>query len=199
MTDITVLIASAFVELAFEAVVDCFALDVEMRNGVDLEQFWEMWRVNAIAFMGVSVTDSLSAVVLNVWAFKVIPSEYSFFSPILVVSLAHATHTQRFALSSFSSPVAVLFCTSAEDPCSCNGGGFEIVAPFCNFTTEENNVSSKTKQESARSEFVGVFDALGDNTAVVIISVGVGVVILAVFAVARIVIALTRELIFVLC
>ena len=29
----------------------------------------------------------------------------------------------------------IAFCTSAEDACSCKGGGFEVYAAFCNVTS----------------------------------------------------------------
>ena len=37
---------AAFGEIAFEIIVDAFALDVEFRNGIDLNEFWSMWRKN---------------------------------------------------------------------------------------------------------------------------------------------------------
>ena len=44
MTSVSVLVASTFVELIFEGVVDAFALNIEKKNGIDLNDFWEMWR-----------------------------------------------------------------------------------------------------------------------------------------------------------
>ena len=42
MNSTTLLILSLVLELFFEVVVDIYALDVEMKEGVDLELFWTM-------------------------------------------------------------------------------------------------------------------------------------------------------------
>ena len=67
MTTTTMLITSAFIELIFEGVVDAFALDVEWRNGVNVNEFWKMWKVNAPAFWGNSVMDGIAAVHTSIW------------------------------------------------------------------------------------------------------------------------------------
>ena len=46
MTSVTMVITSAFIELIFEGVVDAYALDIEMRHGVDIDAFWQMWKCN---------------------------------------------------------------------------------------------------------------------------------------------------------
>ena len=61
MTTITMLVTSAFIELIFEGLVDCYALDIEFKNGVDVDEFWKMWKVNPAAFWGMTVCDSLLA------------------------------------------------------------------------------------------------------------------------------------------
>ena len=50
MTTLTILITSVFVELIFEAVVDAYALEVERDNGINLEDFWEMWKVVSLGW-----------------------------------------------------------------------------------------------------------------------------------------------------
>ena len=45
MTTVTTLFTSAFIELVFEAIVDAYALEVERGNGINLEDFWQMWNV----------------------------------------------------------------------------------------------------------------------------------------------------------
>ena len=61
MTSVTVIVTSAFIELMFEAVVDALALDLEAKNGIDLDEFWQMWKVNPLAFWGLAVTDNMLA------------------------------------------------------------------------------------------------------------------------------------------
>ena len=46
LAGISAMVVAAFGEIVFEVVVDAFALDVESRNGIDLDQFWSMWRKN---------------------------------------------------------------------------------------------------------------------------------------------------------
>ena len=169
MTSSTVLVTSAAVELLFEGIVDALALDIESGNGVDLDLFWEMWRRNAVAFWGVAVCDSFLAICASIWAFKQIPT--------------------------------IAFCTSPIDPCSCKGGGFELFEPFCNATAtmgnsnetaaaNESSIASLTNE--ARTEYKGIFEALGVDAVLIIVSVGVGIIIVIVFLVARITLALAK-------
>ena len=46
MMGIGSMVVAAFGEIIFEVVVDAFALDVESRQGIDLGDFWSMWRKN---------------------------------------------------------------------------------------------------------------------------------------------------------
>ena len=46
MAGVTTMVVAAFGEIVFEVVVDAFALDVESRRGIDLGEFWSMWRMN---------------------------------------------------------------------------------------------------------------------------------------------------------
>ena len=68
------IVSSAFIELIFEAVVDAFALDLEAKNGIDLDVFWKLWKVNPLAFWGLAVTDNMLAILLTTNAFKQFPS-----------------------------------------------------------------------------------------------------------------------------
>ena len=42
--NVTTMVVAAFGEIIFEVIVDAFALEVESRLGIDLDDFWEMWR-----------------------------------------------------------------------------------------------------------------------------------------------------------
>jgi len=46
MTGVATMVVAVFGEIVFEVVVDAFALDVEARHGIDLGEFWSMWREN---------------------------------------------------------------------------------------------------------------------------------------------------------
>ena len=169
MTSSTVLVTSAAIELLFEGIVDALALDVESRNGVDLDLFWAMWRRNALAFWGVAVTNSFLSIYASIWAFKQVPT--------------------------------IAFCTSPTDPCSCKGGGFEIYETFCNATAaiDNSNETSAVNESSvavltneARTEYKGIFEALGVDAALIIVSIGVGILVIVVFVLARIVFELVK-------
>ena len=115
-----------------------------------------MWRVNASAFWGQTVIDGIGAVLMVVWAFKLYPN--------------------------------ASFCTSPTDPCSCEGGGFEIYRDLCASASQDygNNTGNTTAlAKQAEKEFQGLFDALSGDTTTVFVSVGVLILVVAVFAVAR--------------
>ena len=157
MTSVVALMTSMFIELAFEAVVDGFALIIEYKHGIDLNKFWDMWRVNPNANWGRVVIDGFVAAFMAIWAFKLIPN--------------------------------AAFCTSPTDPCSCNGGGFEIYDKFCNpeSTKDGNKTSNSTTTviDDARQEFQGVFDTLAnENTSATLVGVVVMFIIFAIFALA---------------
>ena len=167
MTTSTVLATSAAIELLFEGIVDALALDVESRNGVDLDLFWGMWRRNAPAFWGTALANSFISICMTVWAFKQIPT--------------------------------IAFCTSPTDPCSCEGGGFELFKPICNLTGSDSNqtaaqnkTSIETLANAAKTEYEGIFEALGVDAMIIVVSVGVGILVVVVFIVARIVLALAQ-------
>ena len=164
-----VLMTSTAIELLFEGIVDALALDVESRNGVDLDLFWEMWRRNAVAFWGVAVSNSFLTICASIWAFKQVPT--------------------------------VAFCTSQTEPCSCTGGGFEIFDTFCNATTavDNSNGTSAVNESSvaaltteARTEYKGLFEALGVDGTLIIVSVSVGILVVVVFVLARIFLLLAK-------
>ena len=169
MTSATMLVTSAAVELLFEGLIDALALDIESQHGVDLNLFWEMWRRNAPAFWGTAVTSSFFAILASMWAFKQVPT--------------------------------IAFCTSPTDPCSCNGGGFEIFEVFCNATLAAgksnetlaaNESSIAFLSNAAKSEYKDIFDSLGVDGVLIVVSVSVGIFTIVLFVVARILVALAK-------
>ena len=76
MADTTIIVVAAFLELVIEMVIDACALDIEDKMGVDVEQFWEMWRVNPLNTFGLHAASSLHALFNVFWAFVLLPSAY---------------------------------------------------------------------------------------------------------------------------
>ena len=122
-----------------------------------------------MAFWGLAVTTSFMCICASIWAFTQVPT--------------------------------IAFCTSPTDPCSCKGGGFEIYETFCNATAaiDNSNETSAVNESSvavltseARTEYKGIFEALGVDAAIIIVSVGVGILVVIVFFVARLILKLAR-------
>ena len=93
-----------------------------------------------------------------------------------------------------------IFCTSATDPCSCVGGGFDIYATYCNTTVVVLNVSNVSSDNSsdnvttavavavaneAMAERTGIFDAVDSNAVIIFTSIGALVIIVLIFGQAR--------------
>ena len=164
MTSTTLLVTSMFIEIIFEVVVDYFALAIEYKHGIDLSKFWEMWRMNAAAFWGLVICDGFASIITTIWAFKLIPN--------------------------------AIFCTSDKDPCSCVGGGFEIYKSLCNGNESsawnETKTSNQNLDGQAQAEFKGIVDALGNDSTVVVVTVGVTTLIALIFVLARVILALAQ-------
>ena len=171
MTSSAVLVTSAVIELLFEGIVDALALDIESRNGVDLDLFWGMWRRNAPAFWGVAVTNGFVAILGSIWAFKQVPT------------IAFCT-----------SPIDPCSCKGGGfqifDP-FCNA---TTAAESSNETSAQSNKTSTAASlvDAAKDEYKDIFGALGVDATLIIVSVGVGVLVVVVFIVARIAIALAQ-------
>ena len=158
MTSAAMLITAMFIELAFEAVVDGFALILEFKHGIDLDKFWEMWRVNAAAFWGQHVFDGLLATTVVIWAFKLVPTAIWCTSP-----------TDPCSCTGGGFEIYESFCV----PASTTKVGNETV----NTTT--------ASVEQARQEFQGIFSSLaGDDITTVVISISVVFAVATVLALA---------------
>ena len=134
-------------------------------HGIDLDDFWDMWRVNPANFFGFHVSSSLIAIFFTIWSFRAVPS-----------------------------PV---FCSSSNDPCTCKGGGFGILATFCaaaataqdeeskNISVSNASKSFASIKQSAREEYLPIFQALEGSAIIAIVTLAVMVVIVLIFVVAR--------------
>ena len=108
-----------------------------------------------------------------------------------------------FALQAMLTIPTPIFCESL-DPCSCTGGGFELYEPICaaaaaareaiktNTTTNTTLKTSNMNITRLQSEYVSLFDFLGNDTATVLVSVGVVVIIGVTFALLRLLMGLQR-------
>ncbi len=120
MTGAAFLFMSMFLELGLEVAVDSAAIDIEERHGIDVDNFWKLWGHNPGNFFGVHLCSSMLALALAFWSFSCLPTPF--------------------------------FCTSEHDPCSCEGGGFQIFKPFCDAaaaTTEAAEEARKKMQSNA--------------------------------------------------
>ena len=110
-----------------------------------------------------------------------------------------------FALQAMATIPTPIFCSSS-DPCSCEGGGFELYAPLCaaaaasaaggvntsNVSNNISNVSNEMKLTEVENEYVSLFDFLGEDTTTVLVSVGVVIIIGVIFALVRLLMNLRR-------
>ena len=76
MTSAAFLFASMFLELGLEVAIDSAALDIEQRNGIDVDKYWEMWQVNPGNFFGMHASFNLLALAMAFWAFSTVPTPF---------------------------------------------------------------------------------------------------------------------------
>ena len=117
-----------------------------------------------------------------------------------------------FALQAMATIPTPIFCSS-PDPCSCEGGGFALYKPLCaaaaavareannkmNTTNNSNNTNASVSTTASginmtriQNEYVSLFAFLGNDTATVLVSIGVVVVIGITFALVRLFLGLRR-------
>ena len=134
-------------------------------------------------------------------------------NPVAYTGLAwiHSMSAIMITLWTFKLAPTAAFCSSPTDPCSCNGGGFEIYKRVCdafknvraaNASTSSLTANSSTagfqtaKQDlqTAKEEYKGIFDALtGDIVVSIIVSVITIALVVVIFYLARTLIAYTNE------
>lgn len=68
-TSSNMILVSMLIELFFEGCVDVMALQIEGGHGIKMNMFWEMWRVNPFAFLGLHASQMSVAVLLGLWGF----------------------------------------------------------------------------------------------------------------------------------
>ena len=197
MTTLTVLVTSAFLELVFEGIVDALALDIEFRNGVNVDSFWIMWEANPVAFWGMTLADGMVAVFLCICTSLRPRGQRG------ERSEEHPTLMQLFsATDAFKQVPTVAFCNSSTDACLCAGGGFEIYDQFCNATgigaigndtsaggNTTTGAAARNALQQAKNEYSSIFDSLAGQTTTILVSVGVAVLIVVVFTFSRVYLA----------
>ena len=65
MTTTTMIVTSAFIELMFESIIDAYSLDIEHKNGVTVDDFWDMWKVNPLAFSALTICDGFMSILVS--------------------------------------------------------------------------------------------------------------------------------------
>ena len=156
MTSVATIVVSMFIELAFEAVVDGMALTIEFKNGVDLNKFWKMWRVNAYAFWGVITCDGINAMLMTTWAFKLIPDAIFCESP-----------TDPCSCRGGGFEIYEKFCN--PEVTKDGNKTLNITAP---------------SPEQSKQEFQGIFEVLDSSASQTLVVIAVVLLLAAVFAVA---------------
>ena len=76
MTSAAFLFASMFLELGLEVSIDCAALDIEQKHGINVDKFWEMWQVHPGNFFGLHLFCNLNALGFAFWAFSTLPTPF---------------------------------------------------------------------------------------------------------------------------
>ncbi len=74
MTSVELLFLSFFFELLFELVVDVLALRVEADHGIDLAEFWEIFRITPFGVTGFAVSAGALSTWWTFWAFTLMPT-----------------------------------------------------------------------------------------------------------------------------
>ena len=164
MTDPTLLFTSMFLELGLELGVDSAAMEIEHRHGIDVNKFWEMWRVNPGNFFGLHVMNSLMALYFSFWAFSNLPT------PFFCTSQHDPCSCTGGGFEIFAT-----FCEAAQEAES----AANKTAP------EASNKTLAKITAAAKSEYGGLFEALQSNSVIVIGTIVSIFVIGLVFALAR--------------
>ena len=159
MASTVVILSSTGIELFFEGLVDALALDVEAKNGVDLNKFWNMWRSNAAAFWSVMLANGAISIAAVIWAFRLIPN-VAFCTSSTDVCSCNGAGFEIFAP----------FCNATTERKFNNNGTLR-------------NGSTVAAIDVARSEYQSFADALGVDGIMIAVSVGTGILIIVVFVV----------------
>ena len=185
-----------------EGVVDAYALDIEWRNGIDLEAFWTMWEENAEAFWSVSNNERHLLSLLSSW------TQHAPTRPKRGLAIMDSFMAILITLYTFRIFPTYAFCTSPTDACTCHGGGFQIYEPFCgdsllksngggnnsnnstpSFSDSNATTATVTKLKLAKEEYPGLFEALAGQTTIILVSISVLILVVVIFTFARVYIA----------
>ena len=171
MTGTVLLFTSMFIELGMEVAVDSAAVPVEHANGIDLDRFWDMWRVSPGNFFGLHVSSSLMAILISLWSFSTLPSPFFCTSEHDPCSCNGGVFT-----------ILETFCNArgSSDALSDSDSGSNETA-----STATSNTTLGSIKASAKKTYVGILESLEESSAVVLVSIAVIVVVSLVFFAAR--------------
>ena len=225
MTSVAFLFASMFLELGLEVAIDCAALGIEQRHGINVDKFWEMWLVNPGNFLGFHFSVDMVALMSAFWAFSSLPSPFfctsqhdpcscvgggfQIFQPLCEAadsgasqkvnkelqpnstnSSANGTSTTALSENTYVK-TRTIACFVVNHPSA------QSMAPIAHLSHAPlftppilHTAQSKTStldfvKTSAKNEYVGIFESLGDSSITIAVTVIVIVVISLIFMVAR--------------
>ena len=170
MAETVLLFTTMFIELGLEVAVDSAAVPVEHANGIDLDRFWDMWRVSPGNFFGLHIAHSLCAIVISLWAYSTLPSPFFCTSEHDPCSCNGGVFT-----------ILKTFCdASSSDALSDSDSGSNKTA-----STATSNTTLGSIKSSAKNAYVGILEALDESSTVVLVSIAVIVIVSLVFFAAR--------------
>lgn len=152
-------------------IVDINALSIESKHGIDVDLFWKMWKVNAAAFWGLTITDSVLSISYVLFFFRLFPVALFCTSP-------------RDACSCKGGGFEIY------DP-FCNATTTEAVESNLTSYSSGNRTSSATfaSLRKSKAEYKGIFEVLEAEAATIATSVGAVILIAIVFSFVRVYIA----------
>ena len=163
MTSVGFLFVSLFIELGFEVVIDVMALQVEGQEGIDMTEFWNMWRGSQSYIQAVCGESST-----NIQNSRDSTDPYAF-TGLFLSDAVYNLYTYGFV--AFMCTPTPIFCTEPDDPCACTGGGFEIYGPFCD-RAKGNSTNVTDIAEQAKNSYVAVPGFVTDNMATFAATIG---------------------------
>ncbi len=170
------LMASMFLELGLEVVVDGAATDIEFRHGIDVESFWRMWRRNPGHYLGVHVCSSLAALQMAFWAFSTLPS------PFFCTSMTDPCSCRGGGFNIFKT-----FCDAIDGskPEHRSNNQTNGTAAAANSATPINSSAFAAARASAKAQYTGLLESLEGNSTTVMVTGTVIVIMALIFFVAR--------------
>ena len=179
MQNVSVVVINMVIELLFEGCIDAMALHIERGRGINFNEFWNMWRINPIAFIGMHMCQTSVSLFMAIWAFASVPS------PL------YCTSTDPCSCQGAGFGIYEPFCQAISNTNSTNftGNYYSNNNNNNNQSLKNNSVSNVTYLQSIKSkaqdEYVNISDALGDTLNSLPITLSVLIITAFVFLVSK--------------